>query len=118
MRRLLVPIVLLLAGCSTPTDGGEPTAPTGPDGLPVARFGPAVDLSGRNGGPEPVLVVGPDGAVWVAAQDAAAGPPRVWVSTDGAKTFRMSRPSSVGGGEVDIAVGQGIAFVTQLGPNG
>src|SRR5688500_1710624 len=108
MRALLVPIVLLLAGCSAPGNGDDgATAPTGPEGLPVARFGAAVDVSGRSGGPEPVIEVGPDGAVWIAAQDAAGGPPRVWVSTDGAKTFRVSRPSNVAGGGVDTAVGGG-----------
>lgn len=62
--------------------------------------------------------VGGDGAVWVAAQDAGGGAPRVWTSTDGAKTFRESRPSSLRGGEVDLAAGTSAAYVTQLGPSG
>jgi hypothetical protein len=71
------------------------------------------------GGPEPVLAIGGDGTIYVAAQDAAGGPPRVWASTDGGKNFRLASPSTQSGGEVDIAGGGGAsAYLTQLGPQG
>lgn len=116
---ILLALALLLAGCSAPgTTGDGPPGPTGATGLPKPSFAAPVDLSGANGGPEPVVVVAEDGTVFVAAQDAAGGAPRVWVSTDGAKSFRLSRPSGAGGGEVDIAVGRGFTFVSQLSPSG
>lgn len=114
---LVAVLVVLLAGCSSPAGprpGGD--AP-GPGGVAQARFLAPMDLSGPEGGPEPVVVVAGD-TVWVAAQDAAGGPPHVWYSSDGGRQFRESRPSGNGGGEVDIAVGDDVAFVTQLGPAG
>lgn len=114
-------LVLLLPGCSAPGGiGDDPaTAPT-QGGLPAPRFQAAMDLSsGRGGGPEPVLAVADDGTIYVAAQDAAGGPPRVWTSQDGGATFRLSRPSASGGGEVDVAAGpRGSVYVTQLSPSG
>ena len=116
-RSPLLVVALLLAGCAAPI--GDDTPATTPEGTTAqGRFLAPVDLSGRDGGPEPVVVVAPEGAIWVAAQDAAGGSPHVWVSTDQGATFRESRPAGVSGGEVDIAVGRGVAFVTQLGPGG
>lgn len=71
------------------------------------------------GGPEPVLRVAPDGAVFVAAQDPQGGGPRVWVGDAAARSFSLTRPTSQGGGEVDMAVGpNGVVYVTQLGTSG
>lgn len=118
--RALSSLVLLslLAGCAaSPDDGPDAAGPSPADGA-AGRFLAPLDLSGREGGPEPVIAIGPDGAIWIAAQDAAGDAPRVWRSGDAGATFRVSRPSSVRGGEVDIAVGSRAAYVTQLGPGG
>lgn len=112
----LVLVALLLAGCSAgPTSGQEPTHEG--DARTEGPFLAPVTLSAR-GGPEPVVAIGQDGAVWVAAQDADGGAPHVWISRDGGATFTHTRPSSARGGEVDLALGSSGAFVTQLGPGG
>lgn len=120
MRRVVLTIlvVALLAGCASGPSGTSQTNPTGSTDGSEARFAAPLDLSGPQGGPEPLVVVGDDGAIWVAAQDAGGGPPHVWVSRNGGKSFTESRPAGVSGGEVDISVGGGVAFVTQLGPGG
>jgi len=119
LRAVVIVAALFAAGCTTGAgeDDDAARAPTGPSGS-AGRFLPPVDLSGRYGGPEPLVAVGEDGAIWVAAQDARGGAPHVWVSNDRGATFRESRPTGVSGGEVDLAVGRGVAFVTQLGPGG
>lgn len=117
-------LAALLAGCTAP---GTPGGPDGTDGndaepgtLPAPRFLAPIDLSqGAGGGPEPVLAVADDGTIHVAAQDAAGGAPRVWTSNDHGATWRVTRPSASGGGEVDVATGPRRAvYVTQLSPSG
>lgn len=109
VRLALLLVLALLAGCSTPATPTPATGPVAPAGL--------VDLGA--GGPEPVVKVSPEGVVYVAAQDPDGGGPRVWVSHDGGATFTLKRPTTQGGGEVDLAVGpQGSVYVTQLGTTG
>jgi len=111
--------MILLAGCSTPGGPSGTTPTTDGPSLPRPDFAAPIDISGTQGGREPVIVLGNDGSIYVAAQDETAGkPPHVWVSMDGAKTFRETRPSSAAGGEIDIAVGKDLIFVTQLSPSG
>lgn len=116
---LLVVLALLAAGC-TEGGGGEDGGDDGADGGGPA--GPSmtfrrVDLG--PGGPEPIVAVSDVGYVFVGAQDARGGGPRVWVSKDGAQTFTMRKPTTQGGGEVDLAVGpKGAVYVTQLGSQG
>ena len=57
--------------------------------------------------------------IYVAAQDPNGGGPRVFISRDGGATFAVKRPTTEGGGEVDIAAGPGgMVYVTQLGARG
>jgi hypothetical protein len=114
---LLALLALLLAGCAGTGDeggaGATPRGGTGAQPIPFAR----TDLGA--GGPEPVVAVADDGYVYVGAQDARGGGPRVWVSADGGKTFSMKRPTTQGGGEVDLAAGpRGAVYLTQLGARG
>lgn len=116
MRVLAVLVLLILAGCATPGadekdgDGAPPTA--------ASRFLAPQDLG--EGGAEPVVAYAPEGThVYVAAQDAEGGSPRVWISDDHGATWTMTRPNAQGGGEVDVAAGpRGAVYVTQLGPRG
>jgi hypothetical protein len=113
-RALLVLGILLLAGCASP-GAEEPAVPTGASGV---RFLAPQDLG--PGGPEPVIVFSPEGGhVYVAAQDPEGGGPRVWISEDGGATWSQKRPTTQGGGEVDVAAGPGgSVYLTQLGPRG
>jgi hypothetical protein len=114
---LLVLLLLLAAGCTE--DGGGDAADATPTGGTGAQASPFTRLDLGAGGPEPVVAVADDGYVYVGAQDARGGGPRVWVSADGGKTFAMKRPTTQGGGEVDLAVGpKGAVYLTQLGPRG
>lgn len=115
---VLVVLALLAAGCTGDDrgggegDGGQGGGPAAPT-MTFRR----VDLG--PGGPEPIVAVSDDGYVYVGAQDARGGGPRVWVSKDGAKTFAMKKPTTQGGGEVDLAAGpDGAVYVTQLGSQG
>lgn len=108
-------VVLLFAGCATPGPGddADPTPVAG-----ASRFLAPVDLG--PGGPEPVIVLSPEGdRVYVAAQDPNGGGPRVFVSKDGGATFTTKRPTTQGGGEVDLAAGpNGAVYLSQLGARG
>lgn len=114
---LLAVLALLVAGCT----GGGGDGGNGGDGG-GATPGPGMTFTRLDlgpGGPEPIVVVTDDGYVYVAAQDARGGGPRVWVSKDDARTFTMKRPTTQGGGEVDLAAGpRGAVYVTQLGSQG
>ena len=116
MRAAWLAIVVLLAGCAMPgseeSDGGSTPTPA------VGRFLAPLDLG--QGGPEPVVAFAPEGdRLYVAAQDPLGGGPRVWVSRDGGASFAMKRPTTEGGGEVDLAVGPGgVVYLTQLGARG
>ena len=116
---LLVLLALLAAGCAGLTeegDEGDGAAPGGGGAEGGPRF-TRKDLGA--GGPEPIVVVSDDGYVYVGAQDARGGGPRVWVSRDGGGEFTMRRPTTQGGGEVDLAAGpRGAVYLTQLGPRG
>lgn len=116
MRRPLVLLVLalVLAGCASPA--ARPTTTTTP--LPGASS-PFVGADLGEGGPEPVVRVTPEGDVVVAAQDPQGGGPRVWSASAGSSSFALARPTTQGGGEVDLAVGAGgLRYVTQLGTSG
>lgn len=109
----LVLAALLAAGCAAP-GADEPTPPT----QEGARFLAPQDLG--KGGPEPVIVFSPEGdRAYVAAQDPEGGGPRVWVSRDAGATWSGKRPTTQGGGEVDVAAGPGgMVYLTQLGARG
>lgn len=116
LPRVALVAALLLAGCAAP-GGAEERAPAAP-GAGASPFLPAVDLG--PGGPEPVIAFDPEGErLYVAAQDPLGGGPRVWVSTDAGRTFALKRPTTEGGGEVDLAAGPGgLVVLTQLGARG
>ena len=115
---LLLVLALLLAGCMG-SGGGDADGERGPEGSGGASGAAYRRIDLGPGGPEPVVVVADDGYVYVGAQDARGGGPRVWVSADGGKTFSMKRPTTQGGGEVDLAAGpRGAVYLTQLGPQG
>lgn len=112
-RTLLLTLAILLAGCAVPgAPEPEPPTPAGPRFLPVQDLG--------QGGPEPVVAFSPEGdRVYIAAQDPEGGGPTVWISKDGGATWARKRPTTEGGGEVDIAAGpDGMVYLTQLGPRG
>lgn len=110
-------LALLAAGCADAPGGSDEGGGPGSDPAASSPFLAPVAL-GSAGGPEPIIAVAPDGSVWVAAQDAGGGSPRVWISTDRGQSFVERRPSTLAGGEVDLAVASGLAVVTQLGPGG
>ena len=114
---LLLVLALVAAGCAGEGggdgDGGAGDGGGSGAGLQFTR----TDLG--PGGPEPIVAIADDGTVYVGAQDARGGGPRVWVSKDAGKTFSMKRPTTQGGGEVDLAAGpRGAVYLTQLGPRG
>lgn len=116
---LFASLLLLLAGCATPTFGGGEGGGAEDGGVGgEARFLPAYDLG--QGGPEPVVAFSPDGSrLYVAAQDPLGGGPRVWISSDGGEAWVEKRPTTQGGGELDLAAGpDGLVVVTQLGTTG